>query len=96
MGIMLGVWVGLSLLAFYFVALLIGYLIGCFFLGDWGARLLHKELTTTGRRLFSVAIAIIFLALLQMIPVIGGLATFAVLLLGLGAGISQLHFIYRQ
>lgn len=96
MGIVLGVWIGLSLLALYFVALPIGYLIGCFFLGDWGAKLLHKELTTTGRRLFSIAIAIILLALLQLIPVIGGLLIFAVLLLGLGAGISQLHFNYRQ
>ena len=36
MGIVLGVWVGLSIFAFYFVALPIGYLFGCFFVGDWG------------------------------------------------------------
>lgn len=96
MSIVLGVWVGLSVLALYFVALPIGLLISCFFLGDWGARLLHKDVTTKGRRLLSVTIAIIFLGLLHLIPVVGSLLTFALLLLGLGAGISQLHFVYRQ
>lgn len=96
MSIVLGVWVGLSLLALYFVALLMGLLISCFFLGDWGARLLHKDVAATGRRLLSVTIAIILLGFIQLIPVIGGLLTFALLLLGLGAGILQLHFIYSQ
>lgn len=96
MSIVLGVWVGLSILALYFVALPIGLLISCFFLGDWGARLLHKDVTTKGRRLLSVTIAIIFLGLLHLIPVVGSLLTFALLLFGLGAGISQLHFVYRQ
>ena len=96
MSIVLGVWVGLSILALYFVALPIGLLISCFFLGDWGAGLLHKDVTTKGRRLLSVTIAIIFLGLLHLIPVVGSLLTFALLLFGLGAGISQLHFVYRQ
>lgn len=96
MGIMLGVWVGLSIFALYFVALPIGYLIGCFFVGDWGARLLHKDVTTTSRRLLSVAIAIAIIGILQLIPVLGGLLTFALILLGLGAGILQLQFVYRQ
>lgn len=96
MGIVLGVWVGLSILAFYFVGLLIGLLISCFYLGDWGARLLHKDVATRGRRLLSVTIAIIILGFIQLIPVIGGLLTFTLLLLGLGAGILQLHFVYRQ
>ena len=96
MGIVLGVWVGLSILALYFVALLLGLLISCFYLGDWGARRLHKNLTTTGRRLVSVSIVIILLGFIQLIPVIGCLLTFALLLFGLGAGILQLHFVYSQ
>ena len=96
MSIVLGVWVGLSILALYFVALPIGLLISCFFLGDWGARLLHKDVTTTGHRLVSVTIAIILLGLIQLIPMIGGLFICALLLLGLGAGMMQLHFTYRQ
>lgn len=96
MSIVLGVWVGLSILAIYFVALLLGFLISCFFLGDWGAGRLHKDVSTKGRRILSVTIAIILLGLLQLIPVIGGLLTFALLLFGLGAGILQLHFVYNQ
>jgi len=94
--IVLGVWVGLSLLALYFVALLTGLLIGCFFVGDWGARRLHKDVATTARRLLSVTIVIILLGFIQLIPFMGGLLLFALLLLGLGAGILQLYFVYSQ
>ena len=96
MSVVLGMWVGLSILALYFVALLTGLLIGCFYLGDWGAKILRKDVTTTGRRLLSVSIAIILLGLLQLIPVLGCLLVFALLLLGLGAEILQLHYVYRQ
>jgi len=94
--IVLGVWVGLSILAFYFVALIIGLLIGCFFVGDWGARLFKKELKTTAHKLVSLILAIIVIGILQLIPVIGCLIVFVLLLLGLGASISQLHFVYSQ
>jgi cytoskeletal protein CcmA (bactofilin family) len=94
--IMLGVWVGLSILALYFVALLLGFLISCFFLGDWGARLLHKDVSTTGRRLITLTIAIILLGFIQFIPVLGGLLIFFLLLFGLGAAVLQLYSIYRQ
>lgn len=96
MGIMLGVWVGLSILAIYFVALLLGFLVSCFFLADWGARRFKKDVTTTGRRILSVAIAILLIGFIQLIPVIGGLFSFALLLLGLGAGLMQIQYIYRQ
>jgi len=94
--IVLGVWVGLSMLALYFVALLTGLLIGCFFVGDWGARRLHKNVVTTAHRIVSVTIAIILLGFIQLIPFFGGLLLFALLLLGLGAGILQLHNVYSQ
>ena len=96
MGIVLGVWVGLGILALYFVALLLAFLIGCFFLGDLGAKLFNKNITTRAHRLISVSIAIILLGITQLIPVLGGLLTFALLLLGLGAGMLQLHFVYSQ
>ena len=96
MSVVLGIWIGLSILALYFVALLLGFLISCFFLGDWGARRLRKNITTTGRRLFSVALGIIFVGIIQLIPVIGGLFIFVLLLSGLGAVASQLHCVYRQ
>lgn len=94
--IVLGVWVGLIIIALYFVALLLGFLVSCFFVGDWGARRLNKDITTTGRRLLSVTIAIFVLGLLKLIPIIGGLLIFALLLSGLGAVMLQLKDIYNQ
>lgn len=94
--IILGVWIGLSIFAFYLVALLLGFLVSCFFVGDWGAKRLNKDVTTTGRRLLSVTITIVVLGLLKLIPVIGGLLIFALLLLGLGAVMLQLKDNYNQ
>lgn len=96
MSIVLGVWIGLSVLAFYLVALLLGFLIACFFVGDRGAILLKKDIGTTGHRILSVTLAIILIGFVSIIPVIGGLMLFALLLPGLGAGVSQLRFVYRH
>jgi cytoskeletal protein CcmA (bactofilin family) len=96
MSIVLGAWIGLSVLALYFVALLLGFLIACFFVGGRGARMLKKDISTTGRRIASVALVIILIGFLSIIPVLGGLMLFALLLFGLGAGILQLHFVYRH
>ena len=94
--IILGIWVGLSLLALYFVALLLGFLVACFFVGDRGARLFNKEVDTSRRRLLFTSIAIIALGLIKLIPVIGGLLLFTLLLSGLGAVIMQLKDIFNQ
>ena len=59
MVIVVGVWVGLTLLVLYLVALLAGYLIGCIFIGDWGGGLLKQDLSGRTRRLLSVVLAII-------------------------------------
>jgi cytoskeletal protein CcmA (bactofilin family) len=96
MSVVLGVWVGLSLLAFYLVALIIGLLVSCFFVADWGAQRLNKDVSTTSRRIISLTIAIILIGVIQLIPLIGGLFTLALLLLGLGAGVSQLYLVYSQ
>lgn len=96
MTIVLGVWIGLSVLALYFIALLLGFLISCFFVGDRGAKLMKKEISTTGSRLVSVTLAIILIGLVSIIPVIGGLMLFLLLLLGFGAGVTQVRFVYRQ
>jgi len=94
--IVLGVWVGLSLLALYFVALLFGFLVACFFVADRGASYLNKDVSTTRRRLFATAIAIVALGLIKLIPVIGGLLLFTLLLLGFGAVIMQLKDIFSE
>ena len=92
----LGVWVGLSIVALYLVALLTGVLISFFSLGDWGAKRLQQDVTSKGRRLLSVAIVIVIVALIRFIPVIGGLLLFVLLLVGLGAGSMQLYEAYKQ
>ena len=73
MAIVVGFWVGLSIMALYLVALIVGYLSACFFVSDWAARRFNKDISTTGRRFISVALAIIVLGLLSNIPLIGGL-----------------------
>ncbi len=93
--IVLGFWVGLIVLALYCVALVLGFLIGCIFIGDRGAALFKQELSTPGRRLISLTVAIFVLGLVQTIPLLGGLALFLLLLFGLGAGLLQLHNAYR-
>jgi len=94
--IVLGVWVGLSLLAVYLVALILGFLVACFSVADWGARRLNKDISTTRGRLFSVSLVIIALGLISAIPVIGGLFMFLLLLAGLGGVILQLKDNYHQ
>ena len=96
MVIILGFWVGLTLLVLYLVAILVGYLIGCIFVGDWGAARFKQDLSTRGRRYVSVALAIVVLSLLYLVPVLGGLLGFILLLTGLGAGLMQLQAQYRQ
>ena len=93
--IVLGLWVGLSMLALYCVALLSGLLIACFFVADRGARLIKQNISSRGRRLISVIVVIFILGLIQMIPLLGGLTLFLLLLLGLGAGLIQLRYVYR-
>jgi len=46
--------------------------------------------------MISVTLAIILIGFLSVIPVLGSLLLFALLLLGLGAGVMQLHNTYQQ
>lgn len=94
--IILGLWVGLSVLALYCVALLSGLLIACFFVAERGAILFKQDISSRARRLISVIIAIFVLGLVQAIPLLGGLILFILLLLGLGAGLVQLRYVYRS
>ncbi len=94
MVVVLGVWVGLALLAFYLVALPVGFLIGVFslvFFANRKARPLgvSKRLTIT-----VLVIVLAILGLVRLIPVLGGLIWFLLLLLGMGAGVIQLYRIY--
>ena len=83
-----GVPLGIALLLFYPVMLLLGYITGALFLGDaagaWVAR--RRARTFTPRwRYMALAAALFVLLLVSEIPLVGGIAHFALLLFGLGA-----------
>jgi len=86
MAIVAGLWLGLPLLALYFVALVIGSMLGMTLVGDQLARWVRWELSSRGRRVLTILVAFLVVGLLQLVPFLGGLLTFIILLLGLGAG----------
>jgi hypothetical protein len=81
-----GVWLGLVLLAAYLTLAMLGYITGALFIADFGVRELHGEKET--RRIWIVvtlAVTLVLLALLSWMPIVNGIVTFALMLLGLGA-----------
>lgn len=81
-----GIPLALILMMLYFVALLAGYVVGALFLADRTLIALGRGATAgTGLRALALALVLVALALLAFVPVLGGLARFVVLLLGLGA-----------
>lgn len=90
-----GVWVGLPLLAIYFVSLLTAYLIGAFFIAGRGAQWVRFDINSTGRRIVALIAAVLLLTLLRFIPVVGGLIVFIIMTTALGATVLQAHDVYR-
>lgn len=81
----IGIPVALVVAALYSVALLAGYLIAAFFVGDRLLRLIGKSDASTAWRALALATALVALVLLRQIPYAGGLIALAALLFGLGA-----------
>jgi cytoskeletal protein CcmA (bactofilin family) len=81
-----GLWLGLMTLVLYFVLLLLGYLTGVLFVADAGLQRLQRP-AAPGKAwmIGALAATLVALALLRLLPVIGALAAFALLLFGLGA-----------
>jgi len=94
--IVVGLWVGLSIMALYLVALITGLLMAFFAVSDWSARRFNIDVSTNKRRLLVTAVVIFVIALLGNIPVVGGLIMFVLLLTGLGAEVMQLRMLYKQ
>jgi cytoskeletal protein CcmA (bactofilin family) len=83
---LIGIWLGLMVLVLYLILLLLGYLSGVLFLADTGVRRIrHEEQPGRGWTIAAIAATLVVLGLLRLIPVLGGLVSFAVLLFGLGA-----------
>ncbi len=82
----LGLWLGLLTLIVYLALLLLGYLTGILFVADTGLRQLRRQKPPTrGWTITAIGVTLVVLTLLRLIPVIGGIAMFALLLFGLGA-----------
>jgi cytoskeletal protein CcmA (bactofilin family) len=91
-----GIWLALMLLALYLVMLLAGYIIGAMFLGNAGLDRMRKSESGKALRALALAVAIIVLALFNLVPVLGTLLNWAVLLAGIGALSRQLYLSYQQ
>lgn len=94
---LIGGLVALPLLAGYLVSLLLGFLSGVIFVGDAGLRLAGRADTAgKGMRAVSFAIALAAILLLQLVPVLGAMAMFALFVFGLGAFHMQLWRAYSR
>jgi cytoskeletal protein CcmA (bactofilin family) len=83
---LVGLWLGLIALALYLTLLLLGYLTGVLFLAEAGLR--RARYTQEHGRWWMIgalAAALILLSLLRLVPVAGALASFVLMLFGLGA-----------
>jgi hypothetical protein len=87
---------GLALLALYLVALLTGFLVALVFVARRGAELMKQDIDGSRLRLvLMLAGAVVVFGVVQLIPLLGGLAWFFALLFGLGGGMLELAARYR-
>ncbi len=90
-----GVWLALMLLAVYLVMLLSGYFIGAMFVGDAGLKKIRKTEASKAWRATALAVALFGLAVLNLVPLLGGLVNWMVLFAGTGALSRQLYLMHR-
>ena len=87
---------GVVVLALYFVAIAIATLVGVRTVSEIGARLLKQDLTGAWwRQALAVALTVLLVTLVGLIPVVGALLWFLLLIGGLGAGGLELYKRYR-
>ena len=84
---LVGLPVGLALVALYFVALLAGLVTTAYCLGALEAHLLKREAAgpTRGQQALMLLAGVLTLAVLRALPIVGGLVVFVSVLFGLGA-----------
>ncbi len=91
MSIVVGVWIAMVLIACYLVALLVGSFVGMLYIASRVVQLLRWEPATRSRRIVAVLLAYAAVGVVQFIPVVGGLVTFTIMLLGMGGGLLLLY-----
>jgi hypothetical protein len=92
----LGVFLALLLLAAWLIMLLLGYLTGAYFVADAGLRRLQKDQAGRSLRSVSLVLSILALAVVNLIPVIGGIVNGLLLFAGIGALIQQMIGAYTN
>ena len=80
--------------ALYLILLLAGFLTGVFYAGDVAFGLKRRDDVSTARRLWSFVAALVVVLVLGLVPLLGGLLVFVLLLLGLGALMLGLYRLY--
>jgi hypothetical protein len=81
--------------ALYFAALFVGYLLAAIGIGQWAARRFHRDADGAfWPRVGALAAGLVILTVVGLIPVLGGLFTFAALLIGLGT-VARAAFALR-
>lgn len=89
----LGIPLGLAMLALYPLMLLIGYLVGVLFIGQRARAALRPQADASSyaMTLGFFALALLLVTLLGSLPFIGGLLLAVIAVLGLGAGVIELQ-----
>jgi hypothetical protein len=80
--------------ALYLILLLVGFLTAAFFVGDLGWRRLKRSEMSRAGRLWTFVVALIATMLLGLVPLVGALLLFVLLLLGTGALKLGLYRVY--
>lgn len=78
----------------YLLLLLASLLTGAFYVGSLGPGLRGRNEVSRARRLWSFVIALIVLLLLALVPLLGALLLFALMLLGMGSLILSMYRTY--
>jgi len=94
MSIVIGVWVALILIAIYLVALLSGAFLGMLYLSRKLAQLLKWDSAIRSKRIIALLISYGVVGVVQFIPVVGGLVTLIIMLIGMGSGLILLYRSY--
>ena len=92
----IGIPLGLILLALYPIVLFIGFLLGVYFLSDAFLRRIGKDVGSFSVwRLVAALIAMMAIVVVLLVPLLGGIVLILLILLGLGGVLSQLYSQYR-
>ena len=91
----IGLWLALLLLIVYLATLLTGYFIGTLSLANIALDKSGRTDVSHAMRAGALALAVFVLAIVNLVPLIGGLINWAVLLAGVGALSRQLYSQYQ-